>query len=171
MSSSSTSDQIRHAQPGDLTAILDILNHYVETHHCTFDTEPWSVEQKQDWFDSFSHTGAYQLLVAEFEGQVVGYAHSSRWRPKTGYDVTAETTVYVDDRFQAKGIGYALMQSLLSQIADSGLTSLVAGISQPAPGSNRLHESLGYQSVGTFRGVGWKFGRGWDVRWYQKTLD
>jgi len=69
---------IEHARRDDLPVILAILNHYVQTDHCIFDTEPWSVEQKLRWFEGFTTTGPYQLLVARDGDALLGYAHSSR---------------------------------------------------------------------------------------------
>ena len=161
---------VEPAGSGDLPGILDILNHHILTHHCVFDTEPWSLKQKEAWFDAFATDGPYRLLVARAGHDILGYAHSSRWRPKSAYDVTAETTVYVSTDYQSGGIGRALMQKLLHGLPGTGLHSAVAGIAQPGPASNRLHESLGFKKIGTYRQVGYKFKRFWDVRWYQKSL-
>ncbi|MBT8061325.1 MAG: N-acetyltransferase [Xanthomonadales bacterium] len=162
---------IRHAEPGDLPAVLKILNHYILHDHCTFDTEPWSVEQKQPWFVSCSPGSPYQLLVAILEGKVAAYAHSSRWRPKNAYDITVETTVYVSPAAQGQGIGMALMERLLSELGGQGLRSAVAGVTQPNPASDHLHLKLGFKKVGTFEQVGYKFGNFHDVTWYRRRLD
>ena len=34
-----------------------------------------------------------------------------------------------------------------------------------------LHRAFGFEPVGIFRQVGYKFGRYWDVQWFQKRLD
>ena len=78
---------IEDARPGDLPAVLSILNHYISNDHCTFDTEPWSVAQKQAWFDAFQADNPYRLLVARADGQLLGYAHSGAWRPKKAYQM------------------------------------------------------------------------------------
>lgn len=162
---------IHHAEPGDLPGILAILNHYIRTHHCTFDTERWSVEEKQEWFDAFTPEGPWRLLTARMDDKLIGYAHSTRWRPKAAYDVTVETTVYVSPDHRSKGVGEALMKRLLADLAETDIHSAVAGIAQPNPASNRLHERLGFREVGTYREVGFKFDRYWDVTWYQKIID
>lgn len=158
---------IDHARPGDLPAILDILNHYILTHHATFDTIPWTIEQKQPWFDSHTHDGPYQLLIARQGNHLLGYAYSARWRPKSGYDGTAETTIYVHKDAQGTGVGYHLMSELLKRLESTGLKKLVAGIALPGAASVRLHEKVGYRSVGTFHNVGFKFDRFWDVQWFE----
>ena len=161
---------IRHAKAVDLPGILDILNHYIRTHHCIFDTDCWSVARKQEWFGTFRPDGPYRLLIARAADTLIGYAHSSRWRPKAAYDVTVETTVYVHPDHCSKGVGAALMQRLLKELGDTDIHSAVAGIAQPNPASNRLHEQLGFREVGTYRQVGFKFGKYWDVCWYQKLM-
>lgn len=161
---------IQYAGRHDLPGILEILNHYVVNHHCVFDTRPWSAEQKQDWFEQFTREGRYRLLVARSAESLLGYAHSSRWRPKDAYDITVETTVYVHPEEQSRGLGRALMRRLLEELAGSGVHSAVAGIAQPNEASNRLHESLGYNTVGTFQRAGLKFGKYWDVTWFQKLF-
>ena len=162
---------IEPAKNGDLPAILDILNHYVREDHCTFDTMPWSVAQKQAWFDSFGATGPHRLLVARRNKQIVGYAHSAPWRPKRAYDVTVETTIYVAPDARGSGLGRRLLARLLADLRGSGALRAVAGIAQPNPVSNHLHEALGYQTVGTFHRVGRKFEQDWDVTWFQRDID
>lgn len=162
--------RIVSAAPEDLPAILAILNHYIRHDHCTFDTEPWSVADKQAWFDGFDGTGPHRLLVARRGDGIDGYAHSARWRPKAAYDVTVETTIYVAPGAVGRGIGKRLLATLLREVRGTGALRAVAGIAQPNPASNRLHEALGYQPVGTFHRVGRKFGRDWDVAWYQRDL-
>ena len=161
---------IEPARQDDLPAILGILNHYIEHDHCTFDTRPWSVEQKQSWFDGFSDDGPYRLLVARQGDLLLGYVHSNRWRPKNAYDITVETTVYVAPEAGGQGIGYRLMESLFRKIDGQGLHSAVAGVTQPNPASDALHLKLGFERVGTFKEVGYKFGHFHDVTWYRKPL-
>lgn len=161
---------LEHARPGDLPAILDILNHYIRTDHCIFDTEPWTTADKQAWFGQFSGIGPHRLLVARQDECISGYAHSGPWRPKKAYEVTVETTVYVHPDHLGRGFGHKLLGSLLEQLQDCPVHSAVAGIAQPNPASNHLHQALGFREVGTYREVGFKFDRYWDVTWYQKLL-
>lgn len=161
---------IRHARREDLGAIVDILNHWIANHHATFDTEPWSAEDKQAWFAGFGEHGPHRCLVAERDGDILGYAHSTRFRPKRGYDTTVETTVYLNPDACGKGVGRALLESLLGQLEGLGLHRALAIIAQPNPASNRLHESLGFKHVGTTSEVGMKFGRYWTTWWFERPL-
>ncbi|MEM1411345.1 MAG: N-acetyltransferase family protein [Pseudomonadota bacterium] len=162
---------IEDARPGDLTAILSILNHYILSDHCTFDTEPWTEAQKQSWFEAFTGTGKHRLLVAREDDTVLAYAHSAPWRPKAAYKVTVETTVYVAPGATGRGLGRQLLSTLLEVIRGSGALRAVAGIAQPNDASNALHQTLGYRAVGTFHGVGRKFKRDWDVTWFERNIE
>ena len=159
------------ARPGDLSSLLAILNHYVLHDHCTFDTEPWSPGDKQAWFDGFGTSGPYRLLVARKGERILGYAHSGQWRSKRAYDVTVETTVYLAPEATGQGLGARLLGGLLSSLRGSGALRAVAGVAQPNEASNRLHRSLGYGVVGTFHRVGRKFGRNWDVTWFERDIE
>lgn len=85
--------------------------------------------------------------------------------------MTVETTVYVAPDALGQGLGTALLGGLLERLRGTGALRAVAGIAQPNDASNRLHETLGYRPVGTFHRVGRKFGRDWDVAWYERDIE
>jgi len=78
--------RIRAASKTDLPSLTAIYNHYVIHTPVTFDIEPYGVERRAAWFDQFSQTGRYRLLVAEQKSIVVGYAGTTRFRPKAAYE-------------------------------------------------------------------------------------
>jgi phosphinothricin acetyltransferase len=161
---------IRAARPGDLERIREILNEYILHHHATFDVEAKSTEEMHRWFEQFRADGPHRLLVAEEDGAVSGYASSTRFRPKTAYDTTVETTIYLAPGGTGRGVGTRLYRSLLDGLPAAGVHLAVAGIARPNPGSEALHRKLGFTVVGTFAEVGRKFGRYRDVTWFQKPL-
>jgi phosphinothricin acetyltransferase len=160
--------RIRPGTPGDLPGILSILNHYILNSHHTFDTVPFSVDDKRDWMAQFSQTGPYQLMVAESDNRIMGYAHSSAFKPKPAYDITVETTVYLQHDLTGSGLGTRLMNRLLERISDCDIRSAVAMITLPSPASVALHQKLGYREAGILSEAGFKFGRYWDVGLFQK---
>ncbi|MFD7701425.1 GNAT family N-acetyltransferase [Streptomyces caelestis] len=135
--------QVRPGAEGDLTALTDLYNHYARETAITFDTAPFTPEERRPWLLSHPVDGPYRLMVATDAGArgVLGYATSSPFRPKPAYATSVETTVYV-----------------------------APGVAQPNDASARLHERFGFRHVGTYREVGRKFGRWWDVAWYEKEL-
>jgi phosphinothricin acetyltransferase len=162
-----------HVRPGlqdDLPALTTIYNHYVVHSNATFDVRPFDVEGRRTWFDGYASTGRYRLLVAERAGAVTGYATSSPLRSKPAYETSVETTVYLHPDAVGSGLGTLLYRSLLTTLAGEDLHRAYAGIALPNDGSVALHRSLGFAALGVYRQVGRKFGRYWDVEWYERPL-
>jgi len=162
--------QIRPAGPGDLPRLTEIYNHYVINSPVTFDVVPYTAETRLPWLQQFAATGRYRLLVAEENGLVLGYAGTTRFRPKAAYDTTVETTIYCAPEVIRKGLGSRLYSALFAAIEKEDIHLIVAGFTLPNPASQALHERLGFKPVGVFREVGRKFGRYWDVAWAQRPL-
>jgi phosphinothricin acetyltransferase len=161
---------VRRAVVDDLPALTAIYNHYVEHTVVTFDVEPFTVEQRREWFDHYATTGPHRLLVGELDGAVAGYATSSQFRVKPGYATSVETTVYCDPSATGRGLGSALYGELFSALAGEGLHRAYAGVALPNDASVRLHERCGFAELGTFHEVGRKLGRWVDVRWFERQL-
>ena len=160
---------IRSATLSDLPALTEIYNHYIAHTTITFDLQPFEPDDRRAWFDDHSSTGRHRLLVAEEEGSgILGYATTSRWRPKAAYDTTVESSVYCRPDAVGRGIGGTLYSALFESIGGEDVHRIVAGISQPNPASVALHLRFGFRQVGTFSSVGRKFGRYWDVAWFER---
>ena len=161
--------QIRTARLADMQALNDIYNHYVHHTAITFDEQPWPLSQRQNWFGKFTDS-PYELLVCEFEGQVIGFAYTSAFRPKTAYSRSAEVTIYTYQKLAPKGAGTKLYEALLTS-AEKHFHRLYAVIALPNPGSLALHAKLGFKEVGLFNDVGYKFGVYHSVAMLEKQLD
>ncbi|HEV2414302.1 MAG TPA: GNAT family N-acetyltransferase [Candidatus Dormibacteraeota bacterium] len=161
---------IRAAGEQDLEAVNDIYNHYVVETHVTFDEEPTSMDARREWFSHYAETGRHRLLVATEDGKVIGYATSSRFRPKPGYLTSVETSVYLSPGATGKGAGTALYTELFKSLEGEDLHRAYAGIALPNPASVALHEKFGFKRVALFSEQGRKFGRYWDVAWFEKPL-
>jgi len=161
---------IRVARKRDLPRLTAIYNHYVTHTAITFDVEPYTVEGRAKWFDQFAEAGRYRLLVAERDREVLGYAGTTYFRPKAAYDTTVETTIYCAPEATGQGIGRRLYAALFAALTNEDVRSIVAGFTLPNPASAKLHEQMGFQTVGVFTEVGRKFGRYWDVCWTRRPL-
>jgi len=162
---------IRQAEPGDLNRLVEIYNHYVTETHVTFDTEPFAVGARTQWFTQFSDSGPYRLLVAEMDEELVGYASSTRFKQRPAYGTSVETTIYIDPEHLGKGIGRPLYDDLLQRLQnEESVHRAYAGVALPNPGSIALHEKLGFVRVGSYHEVGFKFGKYWDVDWFEKDM-
>jgi phosphinothricin acetyltransferase len=160
---------IRPAVLSDLPRLTEIYNHYVVNTPVTFDIEPYTVEKRETWFSQFRPLGLHRLLVAEENGSVLGYAGTTRWRPKAAYDTTVETTIYCASEAIGKGTGSRLYGALFEALKEEDIHRFVAGYALPNPASAALHERFGFKLVGIFDQVGRKFGRYWDVAWFERA--
>lgn len=104
------------------------------------------------------------------DGALLGYATSSSFRPKAAYAPSVEVTVYCAPHAAGRGVGTLLYKALFEALADEDVHRAYAGITQPNEASTRLHTRFGFRHIGTYTEVGRKFGRYWDVAWYQKDL-
>jgi phosphinothricin acetyltransferase len=162
---------IRPAAPADLPALAEIYNHYVVSSPITFDVRPLSAEERRPWFDEHAPSGPHRLLVAVDQADTcVGYATSSRWRPKAAYDTTVEASIYCRPDIVGHGCGRRLYSELFAALGEEDIHTIVAGVSLPNRASIALHERFGFRSVGVFNQVGRKFGKFWDVEWFQRPL-
>jgi len=176
MSPERTEVQVRPGVEGDLEALTDIYNHYVRETPITFDTAVFTPEERRPWLHSHPEDGPYRLMVAVEAGpggnsqRILGYATSSPFRPKPAYGTSVEVTVYLAPDAGRRGVGTLLYTALFEALAGEDLHRAYAGIVPPNEASRRLHERFGFRQVGTYREVGRKFGRYWDVVWYEKEL-
>jgi phosphinothricin acetyltransferase len=136
----------------------------------SFEEEPPSIDElSRRRADVLSRPLPY--LVAEMNGEVVGYSYAAPYRSRPAYRFTVENSVYVDHRLKRHGIGYRLLSALICRCMESNYHQMVAVIGDSGnTASIALHERLGFLRVGTLRAVGFKFG-GWvDSVLMQRTL-
>lgn len=159
---------IRRAVLADLDAMTEIYNEAILTTTATFDLEPRTREEQLKWFDS--HDDRHPILVAESDGQVVGWASLKRWNVRRAYEETVESSFYVKAEHRGKGIGRSLKQAIINEACRLGFHTLIAGVADGSDASLHLNKSFGFEVVGTFQEVGWKFGKLLDVTYLQKFL-
>ncbi len=163
---------LRPGETGDIAALVSIYNYYVVETHITFDTRPFTVGSRTQWFSVFGQTGPYRLFIAEVGGTVIGYASSTRFKEKAAYARSVETTIYLDPDWTGKGIGARLYAKLLDALeAEPKVHRAYGGVALPNPASIALHEALGFEKVATYHEVGYKFDRYYDVCWFEKALE
>ncbi|MEV6613529.1 N-acetyltransferase family protein [Streptomyces sp. NPDC051051] len=167
-----TEVQVRPGVERDLEALTDLYNHYVRETPITFDTAIFTPEERRPWLLSHPEDGPYRLMVATdpHSQEILGYATSSPFRAKPAYATSVEVTVYLRPDAGGRGVGTLLYEALFEALSGEDLHRAYAGVAQPNEASVRLHERFGFRHVGTYREVGRKFGRYWDVAWYEKHL-
>ena len=160
---------VRPAARGDLVRLTEIYNHYVVNTPITFDIETYTVERRESWFNQFSERGRHRLMVAEENGLVLGYAGTTRFRPKAAYDTTVELTIYCAQEAIGKRVGSRVYSARFEALKNDHNKPYVAGYTRTNAASAALHERFGFQPVGIYTEVGRKFGRYWDVAWMERT--
>lgn len=154
----SMSIQIRDGVESDLPRINEIYNRYIVDRHTSFDTEPWTLEDRRRWFEKYRARGRYRIVVLEVDGVVMGFASSSPFRDKAAYDTSVETTIVLAEDVIGRGLGKRLFPRLIEQLEASDIHRAYALIALPNDPSITLHADNGYHKVGTLDEVGHKLG-------------
>ncbi len=112
----------------------------------------------------------HPLIIAERGGRTVGYAYASFYRPRAAYRFTAEDSIYLDPAETGRGLGRLLLTELLAQSKAFGFKQMLAVITADTANSIAIHEKFGFERVGYYSGVGYKFDRWHDIVHLQKAL-
>ena len=152
---------VRPAADADLPDITEIYNEAILSTPSTFDTEPKSLDDRRRWLHD--HLPAYPVLVAEESSRILGWAALSPLGSRPGYRYSVENSVYVRASDRGRGVGRALLERLVAEARRLGFHAVVARIVSCNESSLHLHRSLGFQDIGTWREVGWKFASWLDV--------
>ena len=156
---------LRTATENDQPSILEIYNDAVLHLTATFDEEPRSIEKQMEWFRK--HGKRHPVLVSEENGVITGWASLSPWSDRCAYDSTVEISVYIHKEYRGKGLGRKLLEAVIEEGKKADNHTVIARITTENEISIRLHEKLGFKSIGTMKEVGYKFGRFLDVHMMQ----
>jgi L-amino acid N-acyltransferase YncA len=158
---------IRLATPDDAAQVAEIYAPYCDT-PISFELIPPSAEEMRGRMAKV--LSQYPWLLYEHGEEVLGYAYASQHRERAAYRWSVDTSVYIREGRQRRGIGRCLYSSLLSILPLQGYVNAYAGVTLPNPASVGLHEAMGFQAVGTYRKVGFKCGTWYDVAWFGRSL-
>jgi L-amino acid N-acyltransferase YncA len=161
---------IRPAQPSDLAVITAIYDDAVRHGTASFELDPPDQAEMARRYEAL-RAGGYPYLVAELEGDIVGYAYAGPYRARPAYRWSVEDSIYVAPQAQRRGFGGALLARLVAEAEAGGFRQMLAVIGDSAnTGSVDLHRAAGFRLVGTFENVGFKFGRWLDTVLMQREL-
>lgn len=160
---------IREVNSSDAENIASIYNHYISNTVITFEEATISANQMNDRVQEIVSTGL-PWLVAEENGEIVGYAYASMWNGRCAYRFSVEITVYLSPYSVSKGWGTKLYEVLFSKLKEISIHVVIGGIALPNPVSVALHERFGMKKVAHFKEVGFKFGEWVDVGYWQVEL-
>ena len=162
--------EIRPATRVDLPGILEIYNDAVLTTTATYDYEPRTLEHRTAWFEDHERTN-FPIFVAISEtGKLVGWSALNRFHDRIGYRFTTENSVYIAADHRGRGLGKLLLAPLIDAARDLDLHAILACIDATNEASIRLHARFGFERVGLFKQVGFKFGRWLDVAYMERLI-
>ena len=167
--------QIRVAEERDAAALAEIYSYYVEKTAITFEYETPSTEEFTERIHNIKEK--YPYIVAEENGEILGYAYGSAFHPRAAYGWCAEMSIYVKHERRGSGAGGRLYRALESLLAEMGVLNLNACIAV-APkedeyltnASVEFHKHFGYKRVGEFHRCGYKFNRWYNMVWMEKMI-
>ena len=159
---------IRQASVSDAPALLAIYAPFVEHTAVSFETAAPTVDEFAGRIAKCLN--GWQYLIAERGGRAVGYAYGGVHRERAAYRFSTEVSAYLDPAYHRQGIGRALYTRLFEDLAAKGYCTAFAGVTLPNDASVGMHTALGFEPIGVFRNIGWKYGKWHDVAWLQRTL-
>ena len=158
--------QVRKATEKDLPQILDIYNDAILNTTAVYDYEPHTLEMRRQWFEVKRQQG-FPVFVAEENNEILGFSSIGPFRAWAAYKYWVENSIYVKDGQRGKGIGKLLMQPLIDAAKEMKLHTIIAGIDADNKLSIEFHKQFGFEEVGYFKQVGWKFDRRLDLIFMQ----
>lgn len=162
---------VRDTCDTDLPAITEIYNDAVVNTVAVWNDDTVDVDNRRDWLRAHRVPGTVALTAVDAGDRVLGYATYGDFRSYDGFRDTVENSVYVSSDARTGGVGAALMTELLIRARAEGKHVMVAAIESGNTASLRLHEKLGFATVGVLPEVGTKFGRRLGMTLMQITLD
>ena len=162
--------EVRPYQTQDTQAILDITNYNILHSTALYDYNIRTYEQQKAILDD-KLAKKFPVIVAEADGQVVGFGMYSEFRFREAYKFTVEHSVYVANDYHGKGIGNLLLAELITLAKAQKLHTMIAVIDAENQGSVSFHEKFGFKTVGIIKESGYKFNRWLHSVFMQLILD
>lgn len=159
---------LRNARIEDVPSILEIYSPYILETAYTFEYDVPTQEQFQDRF--LEITARYPWLVWEENGALLGYAYGSEFQSRAAYQWGADLSIYLRPEARGRGIGRMLYAELERRMTQLGYYILYAAITSANGPSCRFHEAMGFVQTACFPKTGMKFGRWYDIIWYEKRI-
>ncbi len=166
--------QIRLATESDAAACLRIYKPVVENTAISFEETAPSVEEMtlriRKTLTMWPWLVCYDPNLQP-DQSIVGYAYAGTHRTRAAYRWTVESAIYIDENHRGKGIGNRLYRGLFGILRKQWYRTVVAGATIPNPASVKLHEQLGFKTIGVFNNIGFKFNQWHSTQWFELDLE
>ncbi len=150
--------------------ILAIYNDAILNTTALYDYKPWTMETMKTWF-AYKREHNYPVIgIVTDDGVLMGFGSYGQFRVRPAYKYTIENSLYVHQSYRGQGLGKVLLEQIISHATAQEYHSIIAVIDAENELSIGLHAKFGFQHVGTFKEVGFKFGRWLDAAFLQLNL-
>ena len=160
--------EIRVATEDDAETILDIYGPIVRDTAISFEAEAPTVDEMRRRIRETLRT--HPWLVAEMNGDLLGYGYAHRFHGRTAYRWSVEASMYVRADARARGVGTAIGRAMTKILLRQNVVNVFGGTTLPNPASERIFRANGFELVGVWKKVGYKLGRWHDVAWYARRI-
>lgn len=161
---------IRSARLEDAAGINAVYNPFILNSPATFEVEEHTEEARRAWLEAHAGDPRYPVFVADLDGEIRGFASASAFDPRGAYGTSVKTSVFLASGAVGRGLGKRLYEALFEALKLEDVHRAYALIVAPNPASVALHEAFDFAHVSTLSEVGRKFGRYWDVLWFEKRF-
>ncbi|MEK4010187.1 arsinothricin resistance N-acetyltransferase ArsN1 family A [Peribacillus sp. FSL M8-0224] len=159
---------IRDAMETDIDSIKEIYNQGIVDRIATLETELKDQTYMEEWFTK--HIGRFKVMVAEQEGEIVGWASLNPYNSRNAYKGVADLSVYISRDHRGKGIGGLLLQSIEKLATENDFNKIVLFTFPFNQMGQGLYKKRGYREVGVFKNQGILDGEFVDVMAMEKLL-
>ncbi len=160
---------LRPYTKADISVIRNIYGYYVKNSPVTFELEEPSEKQLFKKFEAMKEVG-HPIVIATINNEIVGFAYASIYRPREAYRFTCENAIYIDKNRVGRGIGDKLLGKLLKQAKEFGFNQMIAIVTAGTDASIVLHKKHGFEILGEFPELGYKFEEWHDITHMQRKL-
>ena len=157
---------IRAAAESDIDSIANIYNEILKTSTAIYRETPVTPQERLEWMRTLQ-AKEYPLIIAEVQGDILGFASYNDFRPWPGYCYTVEGTIHLRESARRCGIGSRLLAVLIKHARAAGKHMMIAGVDSENTASRRFLEKAGAEQAGHLKEVGFKFGKYLDLVFYQ----
>jgi phosphinothricin acetyltransferase len=160
---------IRDAVEADIPAITEIFNSVIDSSNSVYREERVPESERMSWFHEKREDG-FPIIVAEENGEVVGYGGYGTFRAAQGYRLTVEHTIHIDEAHRGRGLGKTILAELIKRATDAGFHVMLGAIDSGNEGSIKLHEKFGFAECARIKEVAIKHGKYLDLVFVEKIL-
>jgi phosphinothricin acetyltransferase len=157
--------RIRNAKTSDINDFLSIFNYYIKNSYAAYLEE----EVKTNFFHNIKQTTQF-FYILELGARIIGFAFLKNYLPYKNFEHTGQLTYFINEKYTNKGLGTLLLNKLIKDAKEQGITILLVNLSSLNQPSLNFHKKHGFVECGRFKNIAKKFNRYFDIIWMQRNL-